>query len=174
MKHVIAPTQRQLEEKAARVGGLLRTRGYAMASAESCTGGWIAQCATAIPGSSTWFERAFVTYSNRAKQEMLGVSSQTLDRYGAVSAETVREMVSGAAARAGVAVAVAVSGIAGPDGGSAEKPVGTVYLAWIVPSAEAPVSKHMCFDGDRRAIRALSVGTAFDGLMDLLSDDKKR
>ena len=103
-----------------------------MATAESCTGGWIAQTATAIPGSSQWFDRGYVTYSNRAKMEVLGVPEDILERYGAVSEQTAAAMAAGAIEAARVDVSVAVTGVAGPDGGSAEKPVGMVWFGWCL------------------------------------------
>ncbi len=160
-------TQDELERLAARVGALLQTRGWRLATAESCTGGWVAQAITAIPGSSAWFDRGFVTYSNAAKQEMLGVKPDTLAAFGAVSEATVGEMAAGALARSRAEVSLAISGIAGPTGGSADKPVGTVCLAWALPArgVEA-VTRH--FDGARRAIRAASVQVALQGLLDRL------
>src|SRR5215831_857510 len=119
-----------LASLARRVGSRLRRRGLMLATAESCTGGWIAQAVTSVAGSSDWFERGFVTYSNEAKKEMLGVRAATLSRHGAVSEEAAREMASGALKRSGAHVAIAVTGIAGPGGGTREKPVGTVCFAW--------------------------------------------
>jgi len=158
-----------LEALAVRVGGLLLEQQRMLATAESCTGGWVAKCLTDIAGSSAWFERGFVTYSNRAKQEMLGVAAETLDTHGAVSAATVREMVRGALAHSAADVAVAVSGIAGPSGGSPDKPVGTVCFAWVVAGAEPRVeTRH--FHGDREAVRRQSVVRALEGLIDVLGD----
>src|SRR5665647_2559878 len=113
------------------VGARLKVQSLMLATAESCTGGWVAQVATAIAGSSDWFERGFVTYSNAAKQEMLGVGAGTLAKYGAVSEQTAREMAAGALAHSRAQVAVAITGIAGPAGGSPDKPVGTVCLSLI-------------------------------------------
>jgi nicotinamide-nucleotide amidase len=149
---------------------LLLARGWQLATAESCTGGGIAATLTDLAGSSQWFERGFVTYSNQAKQEMLGVSAATLADEGAVSEATVREMVAGALAHSAAQVAVAVSGIAGPSGGSADKPVGTVCLAWQLAGAEPVVStKH--FDGDRAAVRLQTVACALRGILDVLGTD---
>lgn len=134
-----------------------------MATAESCTGGWIAHCMTDIPGSSAWFDRGFVTYSNAAKIQMLGVKSETLEQFGAVSFETAKEMVLGALSHSDADVAVAVTGIAGPDGGSAEKPVGTVFIAWANKDGHISVTKSL-FSGDRRQIRAQTVLTAIKGV----------
>lgn len=159
---------RPVQELAVQVGDRLRTRGRTLATAESCTGGWIAKVITDVPGSSGWFERGFVTYSNAAKVDMLGVSEVTLATYGAVSAETVREMAEGALAHSQAEVAVAVSGIAGPDGGSPDKPVGTVWLAW---SSRGGATRSHCyrFSGDREAVRYQSVLAALEGLMDGLN-----
>ncbi len=160
-------TQTELEALAARVGEALRGRGWLLASAESCTGGWAAQVITAIAGSSAWFDRGFVTYSNAAKQEMLGVAAATLAAYGAVSEATVHEMAAGALARSRAQAAFAISGIAGPTGGSAEKPVGTVCFAWaLAGKGIETATRH--FPGDRRAIRAASVREALQGLLDRL------
>lgn len=159
--------QRQLEAQAQNVGERLADRGWSMVTAESCTGGWIAQAATAISGSSAWFDRGFVTYSNRSKMEALGVAESTLLKHGAVSAEVAEEMARGALAAAQVEIAVAVTGIAGPDGGSVDKPVGTVCFGWCIENTE-PVSRTLCFAGDRRSIRAQTVAVAFDGLLELL------
>ena len=149
---------------------LLLARGWQLATAESCTGGGIAAALTDLAGSSQWFDRGFVTYSNQAKQDMLGVSVATLTRDGAVSEATVREMVAGALAHSAAQVAVAVSGIAGPSGGSADKPVGTVYLAWQVAGAE-PVVRCEHFDGDRAAVRSQTVESALRGVLHVLDAD---
>lgn len=154
----------ELYNLSARVGEALKARKLMMSAAESCTGGWIGQAVTMVPGSSTWFDRGFVTYTNEAKQEMLGVRAETLKQYGAVSAQTVREMVAGALARSRARIAVAVSGIAGPDGGSSSKPVGTVLLAWGEQGG-AITAKSMHFQGDRDAVRRQSVIAALEGLL---------
>ena len=155
-----------LESNARRLGEILRAQGRRMVTAESCTGGWIAETLTAIPGSSEWFDRGYVTYSNRAKTAVLGVAERTLQTHGAVSAETVVEMAVGALAAASVEVAVAVTGIAGPDGGTAQKPVGTVWFGWCLPGRE-PVTRAMLFAGDRRSVRAQTVAVALEGLIEL-------
>jgi nicotinamide-nucleotide amidase len=159
-----------LEELAARVGGLLLGQKRMLVTAESCTGGWVAKCLTDIAGSSAWFDRGFVTYSNRAKQDMLDVAAATLEVHGAVSEATVREMVRGALAYSAADVAVAVSGIAGPGGGSPDKPVGTVCFAWRV-SGEEPHMETRHFDGERDAVRRQAVVRALEGLMDVLAID---
>src|SRR5579859_86405 len=157
----------ELYELSGRVGDALRARKLMMAAAESCTGGWIGQAVTMVPGSSKWFDRGFVTYTNEAKQDMLGVSAETLKAFGAVSEQTVREMVAGALVRSRAQVAVAVSGIAGPDGGSRQKPVGTVLLAWGHRDRGIE-ARSMHFQGDRDAVRRQTVIAALEGLLALL------
>src|SRR3972149_9526878 len=123
---------------AAEVGGALKSHGLTLATAESWTGGGVAQAITDVAGSSAWFERGFITYSNLAKQQMRGVSEATLIQHGAVSEAVVREMVAGALANSAAQLALAVSGIAGPDGGTADKPVGTVWFVWGNQGGAAP------------------------------------
>jgi nicotinamide-nucleotide amidase len=144
-----------LVEVARIAGAWLHARGWRLATAESCTGGMIAAAVTEIAGSSGWFERGFVTYSNEAKQELLGVQATTLAQHGAVSEDTVREMAFGLLARCDADVSIAVSGIAGPGGGSAAKPVGTVCLAWANrKNTLAEVNAvTMHFAGDRAGVR---------------------
>ncbi|MDO9141093.1 MAG: nicotinamide-nucleotide amidase [Methylobacter sp.] len=153
----------ELFKLAEQLGRLLKADGKTIATAESCTGGWIAQTITDIPGSSAWFDRGFVTYSNAAKMQMLGVSPQTLEHYGAVSAETAAQMATGALAHSVADVAIAVTGIAGPDGGTTEKPVGTVFIAWVDKNGKAQVVKKQ-FSGNRRQIRAQTVAGAIEGM----------
>jgi nicotinamide-nucleotide amidase len=141
----------------------LRAKSWQVACAESCTGGGIAAALTDLAGSSEWFDRGFVTYSNRAKHAMLGVAEETLQAYGAVSREAVIEMAKGALGRSEAQLTVAVSGIAGPGGGSAEKPVGTVWLAWAGWDFVEAVCRH--FPGDRAAVRAATVDAALEGLL---------
>lgn len=152
---------------AARLGAVLQARELMVATAESCTGGGIASAITEIAGSSGWFDRSFVTYTNEAKQEMLGVSTATLAEHGAVSEAVVLEMARGALARSHADLAVSVSGIAGPGGGSMTKPVGTVWFAWVTRSgrAEALLAR---FEGDRHAVRQQAVGQALSGLLALV------
>lgn len=152
---------------ATRLGATLKAQGLALATAESCTGGWVAQALTAIAGSSDWFDRGFVTYSNAAKQEMLGVDSDTLARHGAVSEPTACEMAAGALVHSRAQVALAITGIAGPSGGSPEKPVGTVCFAWSRKDA-APIAQTRQFDGDRESVRHQSVVFALQTLLELL------
>jgi nicotinamide-nucleotide amidase len=146
----------------------LSGRGWMMATAESCTGGWIAKCCTDRPGSSTWFESGVVSYSNRAKHELLGVDAGTLEREGAVSRAAALQMVAGARNRSGVQVALAVTGIAGPDGGTADKPVGTVWFGWAVGERPAD-SECVVFAGGREAVRRQTVAYALEGLLNRLA-----
>ena len=152
---------------AAQVGGALKAHGLMLATAESCTGGGVAQAVTAIAGSSAWFERGFVTYSNQSKQQMLGVAEATLIGHGAVSEATVRAMVAGALEHSAAQVALAVSGIAGPDGGTPDKPVGTVWFAWGLKNGVTHAQRHQ-FRGDRAEVRAQAVRIALQGVLALL------
>ncbi|HJS78659.1 MAG TPA: CinA family protein [Burkholderiales bacterium] len=152
-----------MEDLAKRLGERLAASGQVLAIAESCTGGWVAQAVTAIAGSSDWFDRGFVTYSNDAKQEMLGVRADTLARHGAVSEQTAREMAQGALARSKATVALAVTGVAGPGGGSAEKPVGMVCFAWA--SRQTIRTETIHFSGDRESVRRQSVIHALEGVL---------
>jgi nicotinamide-nucleotide amidase len=158
---------KQLVELAAAVGAALKARGQTLATAESCTGGWIGEAVTMIPGSSEWYERGFITYTNTAKREMLGVAAGTLEQFGAVSEQTVLEMAAGALARSHAQIAVAVSGVAGPTGGTPAKPVGTVCIAWA-SGGTAPVAETQHFGGDREAVRRQSVERALAGVLERL------
>jgi len=152
---------------AEKLGAHLKARGAMLVTAESCTGGWAAQAVTAIAGSSEWFERGFVTYSNAAKEEMLGVRPETLARHGAVSEATAREMALGALSHSRGTVALAITGIAGPTGGSPAKPVGTVCFAWAAKGRPASAeTRH--FSGDRDAVRRGSVEHALARMLELL------
>ena len=153
-------------ELAERVGRELTTAGALLVTAESCTGGWVAQVITSVPGSSQWFERGFVTYSNAAKEEMLGVERATLERHGAVSEETAREMALGALRHSPGTVAVAITGVAGPSGGTPAKPAGLVCFAWATRSETRIESRH--FAGDRESVRRQSVVHALQGVLELL------
>jgi nicotinamide-nucleotide amidase len=157
---------REIYELAERVGAALQKQGLMLATAESCTGGWVAEAITMVPGSSAWFERGFVTYTYISKREMLGVRPQTLEESGAVSEPTVREMAQGALAHSHAQVAVAVSGTAGPGGGTPEKPVGTVCFAWARKDGE-PRTETRHFAGDREAVRRLAVVHALRGVLSL-------
>jgi nicotinamide-nucleotide amidase len=155
-----------LYDLAAGVGRALKARGWMLVTAESCTGGWIGQCVTMVPGSSEWFERGFITYTNSAKMEMLGVRSATLHVHGAVSEQTVREMAHGALQRSHGQIAVAVSGVAGPGGGTPEKPVGMVCVGWLMRDGESRVTT-LQLPGDRESVRRQSVIAALEGVLRL-------
>lgn len=155
----------QLTELAQQAGERLLQRNWMLATAESCTGGWVAKCLTDIPGSSQWFERGFVTYSNQAKQDLLGVMAATLESAGAVSEAVVMEMAQGALRHSRADIAVAISGIAGPGGAMPGKPVGTVCFAWATKSGR-PHSETRLFTGDREAVRRQSVAHALEGVLD--------
>jgi len=157
-----------LETLAARAGVVLERRTLMLAIAESCTGGALSAAVTAVPGSSRWFERGFVCYSNEAKRELLGVSAAALERHGAVSEAVALEMAEGALARSRAQAGVAVTGIAGPGGGSAEKPVGTVWLAWALAGGTTAAERRH-FSGDRAAVRARAVAAALEGLIERLA-----
>ncbi len=152
-------------------GARLKARGLKLAAAESCTGGWIAMAITAVAGSSQWFERGFVTYSNEAKHEMLGVAQATLDAQGAVSEASAREMAQGAVAHSRAQIAVAVTGIAGPGGGSAAKPVGTVCFAWAGPDTRLR-SETRLFQGSREQVRRQTVIAALQGIIEALEGNR--
>ena len=145
---------------------LLQSRGLMLCTAESCTGGLIAAACTERAGSSLWFERGFVSYSNASKTDLLGVPPDLIARHGAVSQEVARAMAAGALAHARAELAVAVTGVAGPGGGSADKPVGTVWLAWALGSQVRTELRH--FEGDRSAVRQATVARALQGLIEML------
>lgn len=153
--------------KAEVLGLALRAKGCTVATAESCTGGWVAKVLTDVAGSSAWFEAGIVAYSYKTKQALLGVQAQTLVQTGAVSRETALEMVAGAQLRADTHLAVAVTGIAGPGGGTPDKPVGSVWIAWKRDKDEAH-AQLFHFEGGREAVRCQTVAAALDGLMALL------
>jgi nicotinamide-nucleotide amidase len=161
------PSDHELRRLALRVGRRLLAKRRRVVTAESCTGGWISKALTDIPGSSQWFEMAFVTYSNAAKTRYLGVRAQTLVRHGAVSGEVAREMARGALRASDAELAVAVTGIAGPDGGSPSKPVGTVWFCWAERQGRRQRlrTRKVRFSGDRRAVRASAVALALRGLI---------
>ena len=156
----------RLFDLAVQVGQALKAKSWMLVTAESCTGGWVGEAVTMVSGSSEWFERGFITYTNIAKQEMLGVNAATLEAHGAVSEQTVREMVAGALAHSHGHIAVAVSGVAGPTGGTPAKPVGTVCLAWAVSGAE-PAAVTRLYAGDREAVRRQSVVDVLEGVLKL-------
>jgi len=165
------PTDSDLEDAALRLGRALLVHRARVATAESCTGGWIAKALTDVPGSSQWFESGIVAYSNSAKDALLGVPGELIAAHGAVSEPVVRAMAEGARAQLGVDLAVAVSGVAGPDGGSADKPVGTVWFAWA--TAHATTAERQVFGGDREAVRRQSVALALRRLHDLVWVDER-
>lgn len=161
------PDDDLLHTLAAQVGASLQAQHLMLATAESCTGGWIAKMITDIPGCSAWFDCGMAAYSYEAKQALLGVRPQTLEEHGAVSRETVTEMVSGALITSGASVAVAVTGIAGPGGATPGKPVGTVWIGWKRRGGY-PVAELFHFDGDRDAVRRQTVAAALRGLQVLV------
>jgi len=158
-------TDEQLMLLSARIGQILLARGAVVTTAESCTGGWIAKVLTDVAGSSAWFQRGFVTYSNDAKQQMIGVTARSLAEQGAVSEPVVREMAQGALREAAADYALSVSGIAGPDGGSPEKPVGTVWFGFASATGEV-LARKCCFSGDREAVRRQATAWALQTLHD--------
>ncbi len=163
----MSTTDKSLLEMARSLGTAALARGAMIATAESCTGGLVAGAITAVAGSSAWFDRGLVTYSNRAKEQELGVTRSAIERFGAVSEQTARAMAEGVIRASSADWAVAVTGIAGPDGGSAEKPVGTVWFAWAGPGHLQSLRRQ--FDGDRSAVREASVRVALEGLIDRLA-----
>jgi nicotinamide-nucleotide amidase len=157
-----------LDSLAADLGQKLLARGWVVTTAESCTGGGVAHAITSVAGSSAWFERGYVTYSNKAKTEMLGVPLSLIESFGAVSQQVVEAMATGARSLAGADIAVAISGIAGPDGGTPEKPVGTVWFAWSC--SERVVSGFHLLPGDRVAVRRAALEIALAGLIDMTTN----
>ncbi len=156
-----------LQDFAMQAGTALSRQELMLVTAESCTGGWLGQTITSIAGSSGWFDRGFVSYTDISKQEMLGVSNATLERYGAVSEQTAYEMAAGAVARSHAQVAVSITGIAGPDGGTAQKPVGMICFAWVMKDGMA-LTETRYYSGSREEIRRQSVAGALQGVIDLL------
>ena len=158
-----------LNALAVELGRRLQALGLKVSTAESCTGGWVSMEITAVAGSSDWFDRGFVTYSNEAKRELLGVDAATLERHGAVSEPVAREMAEGAVRRSGADMAVSITGIAGPGGGTPSKPVGTVCFAWA--GKEGTRAATMRFDGDRESVRRQAVAAALEGLLEGLREN---
>lgn len=160
----------ELADLSARIGAACLQRGLLIATAESCTGGWAAQVITHTAGSSAWFDRGYVTYTNAAKTAMLGVQEDTIQTFGAVSLETAAEMATGALENSNAMISLAITGIAGPTGGSPDKPVGTVCFAWCLRAADGkllpPSGERRLFGGDRESIRKQSVIHALSGLLD--------
>ncbi|OOG65992.1 damage-inducible protein CinA [Rhodanobacter sp. B04] len=163
------PTDAELLALAAEVATEVQRCRLMLVTAESCTGGWLAKTLTDLPGSSAWFDAGVVTYSYEAKEALLGVNPRTLEHTGAVSEETVLEMVSGALARFGAGVAVAVTGIAGPSGGTPDKPVGTVWIGWKRRGGYGH-ARMFHFPGDREAVRRQTVAAALIGLRKTLTE----
>ena len=152
---------------ARELGDKLHARGWKLATAESCTGGWVGQLVTSLPGSSHWYERGFITYANAAKVEMLGVPPETLAAHGAVSEETAMAMAAGALKRSHAQATLAITGIAGPGGGTPQKPVGLVCYGWAL--ADGTVISSTCrLDGDREEIRSRAAAAALRGLIELV------
>lgn len=168
-----ASSDTSTESLSAQLGAQLRSLQYSITTAESCTGGGIAQAITDSAGSSRWFSYGFITYSNSAKQQLLGVNEVDIERYGAVSQQVVESMAVGALKAAQADVAIAISGIAGPDGGTSEKPVGTVWIAWHVKNS-AVITHCYQFSGDRKSIRNQSVRKALAMTISLLEQDTKK
>ncbi len=152
---------------AEQLGSVLKEAGHVLVTAESCTGGWVAKQVTDIAGSSSWFDRGFVTYTNEAKQEMLGVDARIIEQYGAVSLQTVAAMAEGSLHYSSATVSIAISGVAGPAGGSPEKPVGTVCFGWAF-HAKSVFTQQQYFTGDREDVRRQSVDYALQYLLHLL------
>jgi nicotinamide-nucleotide amidase len=166
----MTPSEQELRDLAGQLGECMTSKGMKLASAESCTGGWLAKIITDIPGSSAWFVGSVVSYSNEAKQSLLGVSADTLAEFGAVSGDTVLEMSDGLFAQTDADVAVSISGIAGPDGGSDDKPVGLVWLSWGKRD-KSVFANAFNFDGNREEVRRQSIKQALENLLDLLVCD---
>jgi nicotinamide-nucleotide amidase len=160
----------ELLQLARELGGALLARNWMLATAESCTGGWVGQLLTAIPGSSAWYERGFITYANVAKQEMLGVPADILETHGAVSEQTASAMAAGALAHSHAQAALAISGVAGPGGGTPQKPVGLVCYGWALADG-TQMSSTCRLDGDREEIRSRAVAAAMRGLIELLGNN---
>ncbi len=161
----IPSTDKDLLGLAEQVGGCLRAHGWSLVTAESCTGGWVSKVITDVAGSSVWFERGFVTYTNVAKHEQLGVPDSILREYGAVSEATVQAMAQGALVHSHAQVSLAITGIAGPGGGSPLKPVGTVWFAWGGSAGQGIHTLQHLFQGGRESIRRQAVATALTGLL---------
>ena len=161
----------ELKEKISVLAKLLQLNNLKLATAESCTGGLLSKLVTDLSGSSSWFSRGLVTYSNLSKQEILGVNLETLEKYGAVSQQTVEAMVDGLFASDEVSIGVSISGIAGPDGGTTEKPIGTVWIAWRLQSGAA-TSQCFLFAGNRDQVRQQAALEAIKGLISLLKADQ--
>lgn len=165
----ISDIEHDIYELAVQAGQCLAQRGWMLVTAESCTGGWVGQAVTAVSGSSAWYERGYITYSNTAKCEMLGVQQAILDRHGAVSPQTAQEMAIGALNRSHAQISVSITGIAGPDGGTATKPIGMVCFAWAARGGLVQQETRY-FTGNREAIRRQAVATALQGILRLAGE----
>ena len=160
----------ELNRLAVDAGAALKQRGWVLATAESCTGGWVGEVVTSVAGSSHWYDRGFITYTNESKQDMLNVSAQTLGEFGAVSEQTVREMAEGALKFSRADIALAISGIAGPGGATPGKPVGTVCMAWALRNGSGELQTFH-FQGDRAEVRRQAVVAALRGVLKLTAAD---
>ena len=165
--HTLLNTEQSIAEIIGLIADLIQKNGQMLVTAESCTGGMIAAACTDLAGSSNWFERGFVSYSNAAKTELLDVDAALISQHGAVSEQVVRAMAAGAISRSKAQLSIAVTGVAGPGGGSFDKPVGMVWFGWSVGGQLS--SEVMCFDGDRATVRAATVSHALKRLITLLS-----
>ena len=168
---------KELYQLAEKVAAQLKQTGAWLGTAESCTGGWVAKCLTDVPGSSSWFERGYVVYNGQAKQQMLGVPPAIIEANGEVSEEVVRSLSEGVLAKSNASISLSISGIAGPGGGSEEKPVGTVWFAWSradkvagVVRGVKTVAESQCFNGDREAVRRQAVIHSLQGVLTLISN----
>ena len=169
---------KELYQLAEQVAAQLTQTGNCLATAESCTGGWVAKCLTDVPGSSQWFDRGYVVYNGQAKQQMLGVPAKVISSNGEVSEAVVRSLAEGVLAHSNASISLAISGIAGPGGGSEEKPVGTVWFAWSRADKVAGVvrgvkttAETQCFSGDREAVRRQAVMLAMQGALNILKSN---
>lgn len=167
---MVMESETSIEELVQKLAAQLIEKGWMLATAESCTGGMIAAACTDLAGSSQWFDRGFVTYSNEAKTEMLGVPAELIEKHGAVSEEVVRAMAEGAIRHSRAQVSIAVTGIAGPGGGSAEKPVGTVWVGWCV--AGTTCAQALALQGSRQQIRLMTMHTALQAALSLPASDQ--
>lgn len=167
-QELAVPDDSMLAIVAGEVAARLCEHGLMLVTAESCTGGWIAKCCTDLPGSSRWFERGYVTYTNESKMAELGVLAATLQAHGAVSEATVAEMAAGALKQSRAQVSVSVSGIAGPGGGRPDKPVGTVCFGWSL-AGKVPLTRQCHFRGDREQVRRQAVAEALRGVLDVVA-----
>ena len=163
----MAATEESNRALAQQLGECLTAKGVKLATAESCTGGWLAKIITDLPGSSEWFEAAIVCYSNESKHDLLGVSPATIEEFGAVSGDVILEMTDGVFERTGADVAVSISGIAGPHGATEDKPLGTVWLCWGKRD-KTSIADELHFEGDREAVRLQAVEAALHAVMDVM------